>query len=156
MNRLPVILMFVALSALVLYAASPAGTVSSPGPFTLRGVSVPVNGVPNWPFFKGDKVESRETPVTVTFRDNSSAVLAPDSAVKVDAEDGTTVLRLVRGDMTVIAAPNTRVQFYSGPTPVAVREGQPTAVSAKITPQLAMRPVPKPPPPNVPPAVSNR
>lgn len=156
MKRVLMCLMALAISTLVLYAASPAGTVSSPGSFTLRGASVPVSGVPNWPFFNGDKIETGENPATITFRDNSNAVLSPGSAIKVDVEGGGTVLRLVRGDMTVTAAPNTRVQFYSGPTPVAVREGQPTAVSTKITPQLAMRPVPKPPPPHVPPAISTR
>lgn len=80
------------------WAQTQVATVTSAGPFQLRGASVtPGQGVPSWPVMPGDEIKAGSTPVTVTFADGSTITLAPGSSAKIDLTGQTPVFQLLSG-----------------------------------------------------------
>jgi len=80
------------------WAQSQVATVTSSGPFQLRGASVtPGQGVPSWPAMPGDEIKAESTPVTVTFADGSAIILAPGSSAKIDMSGQTPIFQLLSG-----------------------------------------------------------
>jgi len=81
-----------------LWAQAPVATVTSSGPFELRGAHVnPGQGVPSWPGLAGDTIKAGNTPVTVTFPDRSTIILNPGSSAKLDLSGQTPVFQLTSG-----------------------------------------------------------
>ena len=80
------------------WAQAPVATVTSSGPFELRGANVtPGQGVPSWPGLAGDTIKAGNTPVTVTFPDRSTIILNPGSSAKLDLSGQTPVFQLTSG-----------------------------------------------------------
>jgi len=98
----------------VLSAAGPEATVSSPEPFRLRGVVVPVAGVPSWPLLAGDEIATDRAPATIRFADGSSVVLQQNSAARIErSDDRGSVFRLLSGFMDAKPSAASNVRFYS-------------------------------------------
>ena len=77
-------------------AATQIATITSDGPFQLRGASIATGqGVPSWPAIPNDIIQVGQTPLTVTFLDGSTTILSPGAKAKLDLSDKTPVL-LVR------------------------------------------------------------
>ena len=73
-------------------------TVTSDSPFQLRGAGVqPGQGVPSWPVMPGDTIQAGQTPLTVTFADGSTIVLAPGASAKISLSGATPVFQLLSG-----------------------------------------------------------
>ena len=86
------------LAAAAVSAQGQIATLTSAGPFQLRGAPVTTDlGVPSWPAMAGDTIQAGQTPLTVTFADGSTIVLAPGSAARLSVSDETPVLQLETG-----------------------------------------------------------
>src|SRR6266700_2631193 len=95
LSKLPVTVMIL---VLVAFAQTQVATITSDSPFQLRGADVtPGQGVPSWPVMPGDAIQAGETPLTITFQDGSTVVLAPGSSAKVDLSGKTPVFQLENG-----------------------------------------------------------
>jgi hypothetical protein len=80
------------------WATTEVATLSSSGPFELRGASItPGQGVPAWPVLAGDRISSQKTVVTFTFPDGSLVTLGASSQVSVEVSGRTPVFRLEGG-----------------------------------------------------------
>ncbi len=103
-NRLPKLLFFLAVAVTIAVAASPVGTVTSTGPVTVSGESLPAKGVPSWPVVQGDEIVTERGGVAVL----SSA------AARVEIREGSEV-RLgedhVRLESGAVGADNYSVRF---------------------------------------------
>jgi hypothetical protein len=87
-----------AVLAIVAWAQTQVATITSDGPFQLRGANVaPEQGVPSWPVMPGDTIQAGDKPLTVTFEDGSQIVLAPGSSARVDLSGKTPVFQLETG-----------------------------------------------------------
>src|SRR5258708_22978238 len=83
---------------IVAFAQTQVATITSESPFQLRGANVtPGQGVPSWPVMPGDAIQAGETPLTITFQDGSTIVLAPGSSAKVDLSGKTPLFQLENG-----------------------------------------------------------
>ncbi|MEQ1885619.1 MAG: hypothetical protein ABL967_11200 [Bryobacteraceae bacterium] len=81
-----------------LVAQGQVALVSSDSAFILRGSSVnPSAGVPNWPLLPGDTIQAGQTPVTITFPDGSTVILAPGSSGRVGMVNGVPMFQLDSG-----------------------------------------------------------
>jgi len=84
--------------AVAVLAQTQVATITSDSPFQLRGASVtPGQGVPSWPVMPGDAIRAGQTPLTLTFPDGSTIVLAPGATAEVDLSGATPVFRLESG-----------------------------------------------------------
>ena len=84
--------------AVIGFAQTQVATITSDGPFQLRGANVtPDQGVPSWPVMPGDTIQAGDKPLTITFEDGSQIVLAPGSSAKVDLSGKTPVFQLETG-----------------------------------------------------------
>jgi hypothetical protein len=84
--------------AVIGFAQTQVATITSDGPFQLRGANVaPEQGVPSWPVLSGDTIKAGDKPLTVTFEDGAQIVLAPGSSAKVDLLGKTPVFQLETG-----------------------------------------------------------
>ncbi len=119
------------LAAVLGLSATPVATVSSSGPFELKGNTVPVNGVPAWPVMAGDEIGTVNSPSTLQFTDGSVATLAPKSHAKIEKGlRGQVVLRLVTGSMVVKVPALATLSVISGRNPLILQAGVPTSVNA--------------------------
>lgn len=57
----------------------------------------PSAGVPNWPLLPGDTIQAGKTPVTITFPDGSTVLLAPGASGRVNMSNGVPVFQLDSG-----------------------------------------------------------
>ena len=81
-----------------LWAQQPLANVSSPSPFTLRGVTVnPGQGVASWPVMAGDTLKAGSAPVSFSFAGGSIITLAPGAEAKVDLMGGKPMFQLIAG-----------------------------------------------------------
>jgi len=86
------------LLASMAFAETQIATVTSDSPFQLRGVAItPGQGVPSWPVMPGDLIQAGQTPLTITFQDGSTGVLAPGVSAKVGLAGKTPVFQLECG-----------------------------------------------------------
>jgi hypothetical protein len=84
--------------ALVAIAQAQIATVTSDGPFQLRGANVaPGQGVPSWPVLPGNTIKAGTMPATITFPDGSTIILAPGASATVNLEGQTPVFQLENG-----------------------------------------------------------
>lgn len=80
------------------FAQTQIATITSDSPFQLRGADItPGQGVPSWPAMPGDTLQAGQTPLTITFQDGSTLVLAPGTTAKVDLAGNTPVFQLECG-----------------------------------------------------------
>src|SRR5258706_14466037 len=83
---------------IIAFAQTQMATITSDSPFQLRGASVaPGQGVPSWPAMPGDVIQAGQTPLTLTFNDGSTIVLAPGSVAKIDLSGKTPLFQLQSG-----------------------------------------------------------
>jgi hypothetical protein len=120
------------------FPASPVATVSSSGPFELRGNIVPVSGVPAWPVMAGDEIGTANSPSRLQFTDGSVATLAPKSHAKVEkGPKGQLVLRLVTGAMVVTVPALATLAVFSGHSPLVLQPGVATSTSVNSAPVVS-------------------
>jgi hypothetical protein len=80
------------------FAQTQIATVTSDSPFQLRGAGItPGQGVPSWPVMPGDTMQAGKTPLTITFPDGSTVVLAAGATAKADLAGQTPVFQLECG-----------------------------------------------------------
>ncbi|MFN7981826.1 MAG: hypothetical protein U0Q11_08205 [Vicinamibacterales bacterium] len=81
--------------SIALSAQTPVASVTSASSFRLRGARVnPSVAVPTWPVMAGDRIKAGDTPVTLTFADGSTVVLAPKAEAVLRLVDGVPVFEL--------------------------------------------------------------
>jgi hypothetical protein len=120
------------------FSATPVATVSSSGPFELRGSTVPVNGVPAWPVMAGDEIGTANSAGTLQFTDGSVATLAPKSHAKIEkGSKGQLVLRLVTGAMVVTVPALATLAVFSGRSPLVLQPGVATSTSVNSAPVVS-------------------
>jgi hypothetical protein len=91
------------------------GTVSSTGPFQLRGANVtPGQGVPEWPLIAGDKINAGAAPVTVNFPDGSIITVNSGSEIIVTLSGTTPVVKLICGSANYALKSLTAVKLVAG------------------------------------------
>ncbi len=138
MKRLVLMSYGLILVAVLGLSATPVATVSSSGPFELRGNVVPVNGVPEWPVMTGDEIGTANSPSKLQFIDGSVATLAPKSHVKIEkGSKGRVVLRLVAGAMVVTVPALASLTVFSGQNPMVLQPGVATSTSVGPAPTVA-------------------
>ncbi|MEQ1909700.1 MAG: hypothetical protein ABMA15_12805 [Vicinamibacterales bacterium] len=72
-----------------LFAQTQVATAVSSSRFEIRGARVnPSLAVPTWPVMPGDTIKAGDTPVTLTFADGSTIVLAPHANARLNLSDG--------------------------------------------------------------------
>jgi hypothetical protein len=92
-----------------LAAAAPVATISSAEPFQLRGASVPVRGVPDWPLSAGDEIATGAAPAMISFADGSRVYLNSHTRAKLQVTGKQNVLRLMQGDLAYKVSKNSLV-----------------------------------------------
>ena len=80
-NRLPKLLLLLAVTVAIAVAASPVGTLTSTGAVTVSGESLPAQGVPSWPVVSGDEIITEK---------GGTAVLS-SAAARVEIREGSQV-----------------------------------------------------------------
>src|SRR6266481_3770744 len=116
LSKLPVTVMIL---VLVAFAQTQVATITSDSPFQLRGANItPGQGVPSWPVMPGDAIQAGETPLTITFQDGSTIVLAPGSSAKVDLSGKTPLFQLENGTAHYTLKSTHSVQLMELKTPV--------------------------------------
>ena len=86
-------------------------TISSAEPFQLRGASVPVRGVPDWPLSAGDEIATGAAPAMISFADGSRVYLNSHTRAKLHVAGKQNVLRLVQGDLAYKVNKNSRISL---------------------------------------------
>src|SRR5437667_670663 len=81
-------------------AEAPLATISSSAPFELRGVRVPVEGVPSWPLVQGDVVATTMAPAVVSFPNLSQATVDKGSRIELKRNRDRTTLKLLGGSLS--------------------------------------------------------
>lgn len=142
-------------------AQTPLATLSSPEPFELQGVRVPVAGVPSWPLVRGDVIATTSSPAVVSFPDRSQATVEKGSRVQIQREGDHTTLRLLDGTLLFQWSPDSKVQLRAADRTVAPQPGSQLSVSVlksgssstvqtspgRYQPSAKKPPPPPPPPP---------
>jgi len=127
--------LLVSLVAMVAFAATPVGTITTTSDFQLRGVFVHSAGVPSWPVTAGDSVTMGSAPATIHFKDGSMVNLAPYAQVKIEERNDDLNVRLVSGLMTFTTAPGSLLHFFSGSTALTATPN--VATTASVSSQAA-------------------
>jgi len=96
--------------------AQQVGTITAPGPFTLKGAKVDPKGVPSWPVSAGDEIATDAVGVTITFTDGSKITLQPHSKARVEMSGGTPVFRLLECGAFYELKSDTAVKMYAKDT----------------------------------------
>lgn len=139
--------------AATVFAAASAGTITSSSTFLLRGVSVSVDGVPNWPIAVGDELQTLNGAATIVFTDGSRVVVGPKSKASVESQSGDLVFRLLNGEMDVKRAQSSTLRVFLDNTPVPASADTTQHVSKLQTKARQLQP---PPPGYTPPVISGR
>jgi len=104
-------------------AQNQVATVSSDTAFQLRGANIaPGQGVPNWPVMPGDAIKAGETPVTVSFPDGSTIVLAPRSSAKIGLAGQKPVFQLLGGSAHYSLKDLNSIVLMAGKDTVAAKD----------------------------------
>ena len=98
MRKLVCVLTALLVAVPMLCAQGQVATVTSTGPFQLRGANVTTDrGVPSWPVMPGDTIQAGNAPVIVTFAGGSSVILDPGSSARITISGQTPTFQLVCG-----------------------------------------------------------
>ena len=138
----------VLLAGVFAFAAAPIGTVSSGGPFQLRGNRVPVAGVPSWPVVVGDEIGTETSAATIQLGDGSVVTLDKSSRAQIEQQGSQVVFRLKSGTMQFKIAPRSTVRIINQNSLVQVQPGIVKTISTRPGPVTAVLPPPPPPPPD--------
>jgi ferric-dicitrate binding protein FerR (iron transport regulator) len=110
-------------------AQSQIATVTSGGPFELRGAKItPGLGVSAWPVMEGDVIKSGSSFVTVTLRDGSVITLNPGAEIRIDMSGSTPVIQLLNGTLSYSLKTTDSIQLMVRGQPIPL-----TAVSGTYT-----------------------
>ncbi len=109
--------------AVLVLAQTQVATITSDSPFQLRGAGVtPGQGVPSWPVLPGDTIQAGETPLTITFQDGSTLILAPGASAKVDLVGKTAQFQLETGSAHYVLKTLSAVTLQQGNTTVTPKD----------------------------------
>ena len=103
-NRLPKLLLLLAVTVAIAVAASPVGTVTSTGAVTVSGESLPAQGVPSWPVVSGDEIITEEGGTAVLLSAAARVEIREGSQVKLGEDH-------VRLESGAVGADNYSVRF---------------------------------------------
>jgi len=119
------------LPVLVLSAAaeSPVATVSSPEPFLLDGVQIPVAGVPSWPLVGGDEVSTTNAPAVISFQDSSQVTLDKNSKASLKRNGAEIMLFLLQGTFLLRSLAGSKVTISTLDHPITPPVGSEVQVS---------------------------
>jgi hypothetical protein len=123
-------------SSWALYAASPVASADAAGSFILSGVTVPKTATVSVPVISGDEISALDSPVRLTFGDNSRFVLDRKATVRI--QNGT--LRVLRGSVRYELGPASTLAVLADRTPMHSRNGI-ASVGSSVTPLT--RPLPR-------------
>jgi len=116
-------------------AAPPVASITSSSNFELSGSNVVVAGVPSWPLVAGDTIVAGTSAARIRFMDGSVVTLGPKSKASVEQKADSLNVRLDDGLLSVILAPNSSLQVYSGSNLVPAQPG--VTVTASTAPVAA-------------------
>ena len=139
-------LLIVMMTTVVLMAAGPVGRVTSSGPLTLNGKAVPATAVSSLPVVAGDEIATSSSSAMIYFTDRSRATIAPNSRVKLEAQNSSLALRVLSGSVDLKRAEGSRVSLIQPVHPVA-----PNPAVSRAPDPPAPRPPSPPRPPSLPP-----
>ena len=145
-------LLIVMMTTVVLMAGGPVGRVTSSGPLTLNGKAVPATAVSSLPVVAGDEIATSSSPAMIYFTDRSRATIAPNSRVKLEAQNSSLALRVLSGSVDLKRAEGSRVSLIQPAHPVAQNStvGRDPGPPAPPHPSPPRPPSPPPPPPRPP------
>jgi len=149
-------LLIVMMTTVVLLAADRVGRVTSSGPLTLNGKAVPATAVSSLPVVAGDEIATSSSSAMIYFTDRSRATIAPNSRVKLEAQNSSLAVRVLSGSVDLKRAEGSRVSLVQPIHPVAQnstvgRDPGPPAPPHPSPPRPPSPPPPHPPPPPPPP-----
>ena len=130
----------------VLMAANPLGRVTSSGPLTLNGKTVPATAVSSLPVVVGDEIATSSSAAMIYFTDKSRATIAPNSEVKMEMRESAPVLRIVCGSVDLSRAAGSALSLIDRMGRMAAKG----AVNPECKPPKPPPPPPPPPPPRSP------
>ena len=121
------------------FAAGPIATAGASRAFLLGGVTVPETAANAVPVVAGDEISALDSPVQLTFADNSSFRLDRKSTVRV--QDGQ--VRVIKGSVQYQLAPKSKVSVLAGQTVLRPRSGVATVGSntAPVLTPVLSRPI---------------
>ncbi len=109
-----VFLLSIALSVTVsAFGGSPIAAVTSPEPFELSGVTVPVRGVPSWPLVDGDEIATKDSEAVILFEDRSRVVLDKNTRAKLERKGNRTTVRLLTGGLKYSLATGSLLRLFA-------------------------------------------
>lgn len=124
-------------SAVAVFGADTAGSVSATKGLQLNGKSVPVAGTKSWPVAAGDELKSDAAPVVLTMKDGSKIVLGQNSTAKLEAS----TIRLVSGTMQYAMATQSSLQVAVKNEILPARSGVASTIPGAIPPaRIAVSP----------------
>ena len=142
-------------------AESPVASVSSPEPFMLDGVQMPVAGVPSWPLVGGDEVSTTNAPAVISFQDSSQVTLDKNSKARLKRSGAGITLFLLQGTFLIRSVVGSKVKVATldhAITPLVGSEVQLSVAPGSNASQVsnnspivtasAKKPPPPPPPPS--------
>jgi len=83
----------------VAFAANPIGVLTSAGSLRLNGVSLPVEGVPNWPLTAGDEIITGSHPAVIVLHDQSRVKIDKKSRVMLKRLAGRVEVWILAGTL---------------------------------------------------------
>jgi len=114
-------LLIVMMTTVVLMAADPVGKVTSSGPLTLNGKTVPGTATSSLPLVAGDVIVTSSSPAVISFSDNCRATIEPNSRVKLEAYGSSVGVRVLSGSVDLKRAQGSRVTLIGPSNPAAGR-----------------------------------
>jgi hypothetical protein len=132
--KLLLAVLLIAAAALAASGDQPLATITSAEAIELRGIRVPVEGVPAWPLVAGDELATTTSAAAISFSDGTRVVLDKNSRVKIERVDKQPVLRLVSGSLSYQAGDKPRMEIFAGTEKLdwrSQREGSVSFVSGK-------------------------
>jgi hypothetical protein len=142
-------------------AESPVASVSSPEPFMLDGVQMPVAGVPSWPLVGGDEVSTTNAPAVISFQDSSQVTLDKNSKARLKRNGAGVILFLLQGTFLLRSVAGSKVTVATLDHPITTPVGSEVQLSvapgsnasqvsngSPIVTASAKKPPPPPPPPS--------
>ena len=82
------------------WGAPPVATLDSSSPFLLRGATVQVAGIGDWPVFAGDRISTLSDSALLKFQDRSYVLLARQTNVELVRQGAQVRLRVIKGQIS--------------------------------------------------------
>ena len=136
-----VCLLILIMSAAILMAAEPLGRVTGSGPLSLNGKAVPETAASSLPLVAGDEIVTSSDSAMIYFADKSRATIAPNSRVRLEATNSSTVLHVLSGNAELKQAEGSKVSLI-GATSQASTTTAAAPASKKPSPRSPSCPLP--------------